>query len=59
MLSMLTGLGGTWANTNPALAMENMSIAAIPNSKVWCDADWTGKVGVPEGISVQSAETGG
>ena len=48
VLSMLTGLGGTWVNTNPALAMENTSIAAIPNRKVWCDADWTGEVGVPD-----------
>ena len=39
VLSMLTGLGGTRVNTNPALAMENMRIAAIPNSNVWCDAD--------------------
>ena len=39
VLSMLTGLGGTWDNTNAALAMENTSIAAIPNSNVWCDAD--------------------
>lgn len=59
VLSMLTGLGGTWVNTNPALAMENTSIAAIPNSNVWCDADWTGEVGVPDWISVQSAERGG
>ena len=39
VLSMLTGLGGTRVNTNPALAMENMRIAAIPNSNVWCDVD--------------------
>jgi hypothetical protein len=59
VLSMLTRLGGTWVNTNPALAMENMSITAIPNSNAWCDADWTGEVGVLDWISMQSAERGG
>ena len=51
--------GWDMVNTNPALAMENTSIAAIPNSNVWCDADWTGEVGVPDWISVQSAAKGG
>jgi hypothetical protein len=59
VLSRLTGLGGTRVNTNPALAMENTSITAIPNSNAWCDGDWTGEVGVPDGISVQSAERSG
>ena len=39
VLSMLTGLGGTWVNTNPALAMDNTSIAAISINNVWCDGD--------------------
>ena len=56
---MLTRLGGTWVNTNPALVMENTSITAIPNSNARCDADWTGEEGVPDWISVQSAERGG
>ena len=34
VLSMVTGLGGTWVNTNPAMAMENTSVTAIPISNV-------------------------
>ena len=34
LVSMVTGLGGTWVNTNPALAMENTSVTAIPISNV-------------------------
>src|SRR6266852_642119 len=58
-LSMLTGLGGACFNTNPALSMENTSITEIAKSNVWCDADWTGEVGVRDWISVQSEERGG
>jgi hypothetical protein len=39
VLSMLTGLGGTWVKTNPAPAKENTSIAAIPNRNIRCGGD--------------------
>ena len=39
VLSMLTGLGGTRVKTNPAPAMENTNIAAIPNRNIWCGGD--------------------